>query len=336
MFMVMSALTASGLNTVNLSQLTTFQQAELLVLMMIGNQVLISYFTVAFRKHIFEKRFEDIVEIEREKRRKTSNISSVVGMTGTMFGLPVMSSFGKGQPQRNSRVVKHLNNPGSPVAVHVSPDETPNETPDPDVQTTNGMARVGNERIQAQHVGFLEPIREQTSFEEMPLSATTGHSIYATHSHQSGATRRRPQTTESKSLPGFNVQTFVKEQKRNIGRNGQFFNLDSDQREYLGGVEYRSLKFLSVFVILYFLLLAPGCLFSRKRLAPLTNRIRGGREFSSLFQHTATLASPFWMQASYLSSLLTSYSRLSPSCRWQVRQPSLFLFDSQSGQCLPY
>jgi potassium uptake Trk family protein len=250
MFMVMSALTASGLNTVNLSQLTTFQQAELLVLMMIGSQVLISYFTVAFRKHIFEKRFEDIVEIEREKRRKTSNISSVLGMTGTMFGLPVMSSFGKGQPQSNSRAVKHLNNPGSPVAVHVSPDETP----DPDVQTTDGMARVGNERIQAQHVGFLEPIREQTSFEEMPLSATTGHSIYATHSHQSGATRRRPQTAESKSLPGFNVQKFVKEQKRNIGRNGQFFNLDSDQREYLGGVEYRSLKFLSVFVILYFLL----------------------------------------------------------------------------------
>ena len=50
------------------------------------------------------------------------------------------------------------------------------------------------------------------------------------------------------------MQTFLNEQKRNIGRNGQFFNLSEDQREYLGGVEYRALKFLSVFVIAYFLL----------------------------------------------------------------------------------
>jgi potassium uptake Trk family protein len=249
MFMVMSALTSSGLNTVNLSQLATFQQVELLVLMMIGNQILVSYFTVAFRKHIFEKRFEDIVETEREKRKKTSKIGSVVGMTGAMFGLPVMSSFGKGQAQSKSHSLKHLNNTGSTAVVHVSTDETS----DPYAQTTNGMAPVEIDRTQP-HVGFLEPIREHRSFEERPLSATTGHSIYATHSHQSESTRRRPQTAESKSFPGFNVQTFMKEQKRNIGRNGQFFNLDSDQREYLGGVEYRSLKFLSVFIMMYFLL----------------------------------------------------------------------------------
>ncbi|KAF2706058.1 TrkH-domain-containing protein [Pleomassaria siparia CBS 279.74] len=250
MFMVMSALTASGLNTINLSQLTTFQQAELLVLMIIGSQVLISYFTIAFRKHIFEKRFEDVVEMERKKRKKTSNIGSVVGMTGAMFGLQVMSSFGKGQAQSKPRSGRHMNTPASPTTARFSQDETSNS----DIQTTDGIDQVVDKSNQPHHVGFLEPIREHKSVEQRPLSATTGHSIYATHSHQSGSTRRRPQTAESKSFSDFNVRKFVNEQKRNIGRNGQFFNLDSDQREYLGGVEYRSLKFLTVFILSYFLL----------------------------------------------------------------------------------
>lgn len=246
--MTMSALTASGLNTVNISQLTTFQQAELLVLMMLGSQVLVSYFTIAFRKHIFEKRFEDIVEMEREKRKKTTQTSSVVGMTGAMFGMQVMSSFGKTRAQSKARPSKTVNDVTPPMTAIVPPDDTlVVEAPQ------NTLSPVSDRTQQYQHIGFLEPIRENKSFDESH-AATSGHSIYKTHSHQSGSTRRRPQTAESKSSVGFNVQTFLNEQKRNVGRNGQFFNLSSDEREYLGGVEYRSLKFLSVFVILYFLL----------------------------------------------------------------------------------
>ncbi|KAL7619522.1 hypothetical protein AAE478_010062 [Parahypoxylon ruwenzoriense] len=245
MFMVMSALTATGLNTVNVSQLTTFQQVELCVLMMIGSQVLISYVTIAFRKHIFEKRFEDIVKTEREKRKKKmSGTGAVVGMTGAMFGLQVMSSFGKGRTQSKPRLrpFNNLNAPASPTSRRFSSEGVP-----------ISEAQVGGARGQQQHIGFLEPIREVKSLEGLP--ATTGHSIYHTQSHQSGPTRRRSQTAESRTTSdGFNVQTFLREQKRSIGRNGQFFNLSEDQREYLGGVEYRSLKFLSVFVIAYFVL----------------------------------------------------------------------------------
>lgn len=244
MFMVMSALTASGLNTVNVSQLTTFQQVELCVLMIIGSQVLISYVTIAFRKHIFEKRFEDIVETERERRKKKmSGTGAVVGMTGAMFGLQVMSSFGKGRPRANSRS-SIPNAVASPTRKTFSEEEVPV----PEAQIGGGARS-----SQQHHVGFLDPIQEGKSLEGQPT--TTGHSIYQTQSHQTGATRRRPQTADSRATgDGFNVQTFLKEQKRNIGRNGQFFNLSEDQREYLGGVEYRSLKFLSVFVLVYFVL----------------------------------------------------------------------------------
>ncbi|KAI1802901.1 TrkH-domain-containing protein [Daldinia bambusicola] len=246
MFMVMSALTASGLNTVNVSDLTTFQQVELCVLMMIGSQVLISYVTIAFRKHIFEKRFEDIVKMEREKRKKkVSGTGAIVGMTGTMFGLQVMSSFGKGRaPDKARPVVSHTRNVSSSSRRGGFGGPTEETIPEVDIESATG---------QHHHINFLEPVQEGKSLESH--AAATGHSIYQTQSHQSTATRRRSQTAESRTgFEGFNVQTFLKEQKRNIGRNGQFFNLSEDQREYLGGVEYRSLKFLSVFVIVYFLL----------------------------------------------------------------------------------
>ncbi|KAI0178969.1 TrkH-domain-containing protein [Hypoxylon sp. FL1284] len=247
LFMVMSALTASGLNTVNVSQLTTFQQVELCVLMMIGSQVLISYVTIAFRQHIFEKRFEDIVERERERRKKVSGTGAVVGVAGAMFGLQVMSSFGKGHPPKRPRSSSRGNNVASPTRSTFSSEETR-----PISEAHAEAARTA----QTQHVGFLEPVPEGKSFEGQRPAAATGHSIYQTHSHQTGATtRRRSVASESRTLDqGFNVQTFLREQKRNIGRNGQFFNLSEDQREYLGGVEYRSLKFLSAFVIAYFLL----------------------------------------------------------------------------------
>ncbi|KAI1774552.1 TrkH-domain-containing protein [Hypoxylon cercidicola] len=248
MFMVMSALTASGLNTVNVSQLTTFQQVELCVLMIIGSQVLISYVTIAFRQHIFEKRFEDIVEMEREKRKKVKgSTGALVGMTGAMFGLQVMSSFGKGRAQPRPRSSNRTNIVGLPTRRGSSSEEP---------RSSISEAQTGDMRTsQHQHVGFLEPVQEGKSIEGQ--SATTGHSIYQTHSHQTETTtRRRPQTAESArtGIEGFNVQTFLRQQKRNIGRNGQFFNLSEDEREYLGGVEYRALKFLSAFVIAYFAL----------------------------------------------------------------------------------
>ncbi|XXH05447.1 isoleucine-tRNA ligase [Hypoxylon texense] len=245
MFMVMSALTASGLNTVNVSQLTTFQQVQLCVLMMIGSQVLISYVTIAFRQHIFEKRFEDIVQTEREKRKKAKgSTGALVGMTGAMFGLQVMSSFGKGRAQGRPRSSSNR------ASIFGSPTRRPfsSEAPRPSISEVQEEGTRGQS-----HINFLEPVQEGRPLEGE--STATGHSIYQTHSHQTEATaRRRSQAAESArtAIDGFNVQTFLKQQKRNIGRNGQFFNLSEDEREYLGGVEYRALKFLSSFVIAYF------------------------------------------------------------------------------------
>jgi potassium uptake Trk family protein len=249
MFMVMSAMTATGLNSVNVSQLTVFQQVQLVVMMMMGSQVLVSYFTVAFRKHMFEKRFEDIVDMEKEKRKaRKGDIGAVVGMTGAMFGLPVMGSFSKGKrgkkPKEKIRIAEMAD---------AETTELPPSTPALEDQTQTALSPGAGETSAPQHIGFLDPIRERKTHQRS-TSATTGHSIYNVQSHQSASKRRRSLAGESKLDDTFNVHTFVKEQKRSIGRNGQFFNLSSDQREYLGGVEYRALKFLSIFVPAYFIL----------------------------------------------------------------------------------
>lgn len=249
LFMVMSAMTATGLNTVNVSQLTTFQQVELAVLMMMGSQVLISYFTVAFRKHMFENRFEDIVDMEKEKRKaRNGNVGSVVGMTGAMFGLPVLGSFGKGKKGKKLGDKLKIRTTAKTGDTEMAPDTHVLEE-----QQEAELSPAARERSLPQHVGFLDPLKEDAPHER-PFSATTGHSIYNAQTRQSVSKRRRSSAGESKLDDSFNVHTFVNEQKRNIGRNGQFFNLSSDQREYLGGVEYRALKFLSMFVPAYFVL----------------------------------------------------------------------------------
>ncbi|KAI5291751.1 hypothetical protein KEM55_008273, partial [Ascosphaera atra] len=58
-------MTLSGLNTVDLSSLNTFQQVILFLLTIIGSPVLVSWVVVAIRKKAFEKRFKSIVESQK-------------------------------------------------------------------------------------------------------------------------------------------------------------------------------------------------------------------------------------------------------------------------------
>ncbi|KAI8160276.1 Low-affinity potassium transport protein [Colletotrichum sp. SAR 10_70] len=67
LFLVVSAITEAGLNTVNLSQMTVWQQVLLWLLIVVGSTIWVSIWTVLARKHVFEKRFREIVEAERER-----------------------------------------------------------------------------------------------------------------------------------------------------------------------------------------------------------------------------------------------------------------------------
>jgi hypothetical protein len=69
LFLTVSAMTEAGLNTVNLSQMTTFQQALLFLLIFIGSSIFVSIATVHARKRVFEHKFRDLVKRQRDSRR---------------------------------------------------------------------------------------------------------------------------------------------------------------------------------------------------------------------------------------------------------------------------
>ncbi|KAK3291822.1 uncharacterized protein B0H64DRAFT_408199 [Chaetomium fimeti] len=60
-------MTGSGPNTVNLSQMTTWQQV-LLFLHIFGSSICVPIWTVVARKHAFEQRFQNIVRAGRTRR----------------------------------------------------------------------------------------------------------------------------------------------------------------------------------------------------------------------------------------------------------------------------
>jgi hypothetical protein len=69
LFLVVSAMTEAGLNTVNLSQMTTFQQFILWFLIVIGSSIFVSISTVLTRKRVFESRFKHVIKLQKEARR---------------------------------------------------------------------------------------------------------------------------------------------------------------------------------------------------------------------------------------------------------------------------
>ena len=65
-------MTEAGLNTVNLSQMNTFQQFILFLLILLGSAIWVSIAVLHVRRKAFERRFKSIVEEERQRRRNRS------------------------------------------------------------------------------------------------------------------------------------------------------------------------------------------------------------------------------------------------------------------------
>ncbi|KAJ0125251.1 potassium transporter 1 [Diaporthe amygdali] len=234
LFLVMSSFTTSGLNTVDISQLTSAQQALIALMMMLGSPVFVSIFTIWLRARVFEERFEDIVEAERSRRMKKTG--TIVGMAGAMIGLPVMSSFKASK--KKAKKGRHA------------------QRAEADAFQLSGFKRQSRDKDQDQEAalgsGMLDPIQEGHKLDVGSSSAEP-----LSPKSNTTTTRRRPFSRDDARLSmseGFDFRTFIHENKKSVGRNGQFFDLTEEQREYLGGVEYRALKVLFTIVCVYFVL----------------------------------------------------------------------------------
>ena len=261
-------MTEAGLNTVNLSQLNTFQQFILFLLILLGSAIWVSIAVVYFRRKFFERRFKSIVEEERQRRRNRST-------SRRRLSLPGSRSWSR--PEVDGVVVRgraitsdqNLTEEAHGHLTH-SPDQSqPSPKPVQDV-----------EGLEAQNSKPGPPQVEQ------PLSIDTGVTRRITFASLASPTRKR-QYGRILSMQGVGARQNVENHPINsprpvypeelprideeamknlplpqdgilsaayVGRNSQFSNLSFAEREKLGGVEYRAVECLAVIVPLYFIL----------------------------------------------------------------------------------
>ncbi|OTA68669.1 TrkH-domain-containing protein [Hypoxylon sp. EC38] len=271
LFLVTSAMTEAGLNTVNLSQMTTWQQVLLWLLIIIGSSIWVSIWTVLVRKHAFEVRFEEIVRKERKRRLERPNASltllpitrrlrtfgrsrAVPDSTGTTtsweqrqnINLPTISRPSDGRllsaivpPHREPSPRDHIT-PESQSLSHVSGSvpHRRNLPPSGDVVPPPDAREASRDNLNpsgnAEHVAFVDGL---------------GLGARSTSIAPSGTTAQRQLSNTDTAV---NRHSYLRAHK--IGRNGQFHDLTSEERDELGGTEYRALKLLSIVVPLYFFL----------------------------------------------------------------------------------
>ena len=93
-FLCASAMTNTGLNTVNLSDITAFQQSILCILILLGNLTIIANATIWLRRYFFRKYMKDFVqhskaaremvdEIDREESGKGASLTGGAPHSGT-------------------------------------------------------------------------------------------------------------------------------------------------------------------------------------------------------------------------------------------------------------
>mgnify|MGYP002349127714 CR=1 FL=1 len=265
LFMVTSALTNTGLNSRNLSELTTWQQVQIWWLLIIGSPIWISFWTVIVRRNAFENFFDEIVKKERERRkaRRPGRLSRARGLRFRKNNAETeapsehrVSGLGLKAPRErtslaveeemhqlpSSRDMPHSVSQGLPTIWSEHSDSGSTATEVTGTHINRNSAPGGHD-----HVSFAEPPTSPRSTAR-PVSSAYQPGYHLT------VDPRRPSNATSNMTDGSDdlIDNFKKILGlHNTTRNGQFYDLSSDEREHIGGCEYRALKILSIIVPLY-------------------------------------------------------------------------------------
>ncbi|KAI0160587.1 TrkH-domain-containing protein [Xylariaceae sp. FL1272] len=284
LFLVISAMTEAGLNTVNLSQMTAWQQVLLWLLIIVGSSIWVSIWTILVRKHAFERRFQEIVKRERERsneRRKSANLSLMpitqrlksFSKSKTSASEPPstpmrLGEIGSSRKMRGS--ILPISGPlnGRPASIAIPPKEASGEALDnltsntqesstipmaaveekTDEYTTSSNGMIGRVNLadrpptNSEHIVFADQPFARPALSTFRSQGLTQRNT--TNAEPSSPTLAASTAIDEPSHPGFHK----------VGRNAQFHGLTIEERDKLGGTEYRALRLLSIVVPLYFVL----------------------------------------------------------------------------------
>lgn len=300
LFLVVSAMTLAGLNTINLSTLNTGQQALLFILTMAGSTIWVSVWTVLFRRRAFEKSFDEIVKAYRSRERHVSwsaNLGVLTRARSRSVGLgmvgPGWASMGP-IVEGGAHLPETDNGGRSPGGPGKAPDES-TVMSDPLAEPTRGMGSDrGEEGVgkagekdgssaeretdsigEGRHITVLDTgttLEKVTSADDRLGDRHIQFAERASHrdpsrtepaQHANGDAQRQTQlpplqrlgTSHSMTNPSARLATPTLDiLVEKVGRNAQFHSLTAEERDWVGGVEYRALTLLAFLVPAYFLI----------------------------------------------------------------------------------
>nr|OQO30068.1 hypothetical protein B0A51_02753 [Rachicladosporium sp. CCFEE 5018] len=239
-FLVTSAMTLAGLNTVNLSTLNTFQQFMLFFLIIIGSAIFVSAFIVHIRRSAFEKKFKVVTRARRdrsrERRRKSEN--HPIGPEQQSQATDQLKDI-TSEPSRDSDVFDKKPMP----VTHLTFEEARRDGEGSRI-VSHSRARSGSSRRSF----VTSPQRGRRpsfmSFEGVGVQA-------------SGLTRSPTiaRLEAGETTPDLGIAVGKDDGAPAApNRNSQFTGLSATERERLGGHEYRAICLLSWLVPAYFIL----------------------------------------------------------------------------------
>lgn len=269
LFLVISAMTEAGLNTVNLSQMTLFQQIVLWVLIQMGSSILVSISTVLIRKRVFEQRFEGVVRrtksvgrrslswrrsVDGVLRREGSREIGLATFDGAAGDLGVQNrEIGKVDTARPDEALDAEDKPVDAQGTTMEKSEVPaqrlnsrtshhhinDHTADPMLPSLSQAPTQANSQPRLNFVGVgSHPGHRSTSDIDTPGLTYRGR-------------QNRPEDDEE-GLDTSHYPTYLT--RHTTGRNAQFHGLTKAERDHLGGVEYRAITLLAWIVPAYFIL----------------------------------------------------------------------------------
>ncbi|KAF7173111.1 hypothetical protein CNMCM6106_007254 [Aspergillus hiratsukae] len=264
-----SGSTESGLNTVDVKLLKTYQQVYIYVVPIISNLGFINIIVVIVRLRWFEKRLKEVAPtFLRQRRMKDdaeagpqSTLKTATATDATTTGattLEKQDSFQNEQqslPRSNTSptitFAAKVHDSGRDRALYVPP-PWQRDRGQPIVEVDDELSdceRTRSADAQIVHAGSSRRRFKLAQTETLERVASTMFVIGPSASHGHKA--------QTQPLPldrSLSQQLDVPELSSHatIGRNSQFHNLTEEDREMLGGIEYRSLKLLLKIVTGYF------------------------------------------------------------------------------------
>jgi hypothetical protein len=291
LFLVVSAMTEAGLNTVNLSQMTQFQQIILFCLIVLGSSILVSISTVIVRKRVFEKRFEGIIRRQKEaKRARRRDSISIRGRSlsrgqGEVVPPVVRKVNESRRMDESSNKVEQLDGSSEEPEEHhlglgnlarerdendkgrkrdgadtpstATAVEQPFEPADRVLSKTS-RRQVNVDRDRISPALQFSPVPNVDHPRIINFVGVGAHpnstSAYKPPNSSGLAYRRKGEGKDEEQVHDYLDHTHYPSYltRHTTGRNAQFYGLNRAERDHLGGVEYRAISLLAWVIPIYF------------------------------------------------------------------------------------